>query len=75
MVELCRDLVTKQPTCASWTDGPRLDILWVTPYQVTEGTLMRNLLRSCHNPDLIDSPNLRAETTVDTENCAVHNGG
>lgn len=74
VVELGGNLVPKEPSRSSRTDGPGVDILWVTPDQVAERTLMRDFLSSGYHPDLIDSPNFRAETAVHTENCAIHNG-
>lgn len=73
MVELGGDLIAKEPASAARTHGPRIDIFGIAPYQVTEGTLMRNLLSSGDNPDLIDSPDFGAETAVNTKNGAVYN--
>lgn len=36
---------------------------------------MRNLLGSSHHSDLINSPNLGAQPSVDAENLAIDNGG
>lgn len=74
MVELCGDLVTKEPACASGTYCPCVDVLRVTPYQVTECTLMRNLLGSGDDPDLINGADFRAEAAVYAKDCSVHNG-
>lgn len=73
VVELGGNLITKEPASATRTHGPRIDVFRIAPYQVTESTLMRNLLSSGDNPDLIDGPDLGAETAVDTKDGAVHN--
>lgn len=75
MVELSGDLVAKEPACATWADGPRLNIFGVAPHQVAKSTLMGNLLGASHHANLIDGPNLGAQTTVHTKNLAIHNGG
>lgn len=43
IVELRRNFATEKPACTPWTDGPGLDVLWITPHQVTEGSLVWNL--------------------------------
>lgn len=73
VVELGGNLIAKEPAGTTRAYCPRVDVLGVAPYQVTECTLMRNLLSSGDNPDLIDSPDLGTETAVNTENSAVHN--
>lgn len=75
VVELGGDLIAKEPASTTRTHSPRIDVLGIAPYQVTESTLMRNLLGSGDNPDLIDGPDLGAETAMDTKNSAVHNRG
>lgn len=75
MVELGGNLITEQPPSATWTHGPCIDILGVAPNQVAECTLVRNLLGSGDDPDLINSPDLGAEATVHTQNGPIHNGG
>lgn len=75
MVELGGNLIAEQPASATRTHSPRIDVLGVAPHQVTECTLVRNLLGSGDNPDLIDSPDLGAEAAVHTQDGSIHNGG
>lgn len=74
MVELSSDLVAKEPACSSRAYCPCINILGIAPHQVTECTLMRNLLSSGDHPDLIDGANFGAETAVHAEHCSVHDG-
>lgn len=75
MVELGGNLISKQPARATWTHSPCIDVLGIAPYQVTECTLVRNLLGSGDDPDLIDGPDLGAEATVHTQDSPIYNGG
>lgn len=75
MVELGGNLIAEQPASAAGTHSPCIDVLGVAPHQVTESTLVRNLLGSGDDPDLIDSPDLGAQATVHTQDGPVHNGG
>lgn len=74
MVELSGDLIAEQPTSATWTHSPGINVFGVAPHQVAECSLVRNLLGSGDDPDLINSPDLRAEATVHTQNGPIHNG-
>lgn len=73
MVELVGHLVAKQPSSATRADSPRIYVFWVRPHKVTKGTLVRNLLGASNHADLVDGSDLRAETSVDTEELAVDN--
>ncbi len=75
VVEFSRNLVSEQPSSTTWTHCPRVDFFRITPYKVTEGTLVRNFLSTSDHPDLVDGSDLRAEATVHTEDSPVHNGG
>jgi hypothetical protein len=75
VVELSRNLVTEKPASTTWGNSPSLDILRITPDQVAESTLMRNLLGTSNNTDLIYSTDLRAQTTMNAENFTINNGG
>jgi hypothetical protein len=75
MVELGRNLVPEKPACATGRNRPRLDILRVTPDQVAEGTLVRDLLGTSHNADLVDRADFWAQTTVNAENFTVNDSG
>jgi hypothetical protein len=72
MVELGGNLVAKQPTSTARADCPCVDIFWITPYKIAEGTLVRDLLGAGDDTDLVDGPDLGAETAVYTENGAVN---
>ena len=72
MVELSRDRDTKEPTSTSWTNCPGIDIFGIAPYQVAEGSLVGNFLRTGYNPDLVDCPDLRAQASVYAEHRAIN---
>jgi hypothetical protein len=74
VVELRSDLITKKPASTTRADSPGIDILRVAPDQIAECSLMRNLLCSGNDTDLIDGPDLGAETAVYAEDGAVNNG-
>jgi hypothetical protein len=71
VTHFARDLVSKQPTCATRTNRPRLDFFWVTPYKVAEGAFVWNLLSPGNDTDLVKSADFGAETSVDAEHFAV----
>lgn len=72
VIELCSDLVTEQPASTTRRNSPGLDILGITPNQITERALMRNLLSTCYDTDLIDSANLRTQATMNAEDLAIN---
>lgn len=74
VVELCCDLVAEEPASTTRRNSPGLDVLRITPDQITEGTLMRDLLSTSNNTNLIDSADLRAQPTVDTKDLTIDNG-
>lgn len=74
VVELCRNLVSEQPSSSTRADGPRINVLGITPHKITEGTLMRNLLCTSNNADLVDGADLRRQSTVYTEYFAIDDG-
>ncbi len=61
-------------TCSTRADGPRFHIIRIRPDQITESTLMRNLLSPSHHAHLIQCPNLGTESTVYTQHLAVDDG-
>ena len=75
VVKLSGNLVAKEPAGAARAHSPRIDVFRVAPYKVTKRSLVRDLLGTCNNPDLIDSPNLRAQAPVDTKDGTVDDGG
>lgn len=75
MVELGCNLVAKQPASTTWRDSPGVNILRITPNQITKGTFVRNFLSTGNDADLINCADLWAQTTVNTKNFAIHNSG
>lgn len=75
MIKLRRHLVAEQPSGAAGTDCPRLNVFGVGPDEIAKGSLMGNFLGASNNPDLINSPNLRAQAAVDAEDLAVNDCG
>jgi hypothetical protein len=73
MIEFGRNLVSKEPTCAARRNSPCLNVLRVAPNQVAESTFVRDLLGASNNTNLIDGSNLRAQSTMNTENLTVNN--
>ena len=72
--ELCGHLGSEQPASTTGRNGPALHLLWVRPDQVTESSLVRNLLISLNQPDLVQAPDLGRQAPVDTEDLAVDEG-
>jgi len=72
MVELGCDLVTEEPASATRRNSPSVDVLGVTPDKITEGTLMRNLLSTSNDADLINSADFRAESSVNAEDLTIN---
>jgi hypothetical protein len=68
------NLLPKQPTRSPRTDTPSLNVLRVTPNQVTKSALVRNFLRSSHDSDLIQRSDFRGQATVNAQNLAVDDG-
>jgi len=73
LIELRRDLVSKQPSSTTWRNSPSLNVLRITPDQITESTLVRDLLGTGNDTNLIKSTNLWAETTVNAKDSSVNN--
>lgn len=74
-VELLGDLGSEEPSSASGTHGPSLDVLRVRPHEIAEGSLVGDLLASLDSSDLIDGLNIRGETSMDTEHLTLDEGG
>ena len=74
MIKFRRYLVAKEPAGTARADGPCFDIFWIRPHQVTKSALVRNLLCTGDDTDLIDSSDLGTQPSVDTENLAINNG-
>jgi hypothetical protein len=74
VIELSRNLVTEEPASTARRDSPSLNIFRVTPDQIAESTLMRDLLSTSNDADLINGTNLRAQTTMNTKNFTINDG-
>lgn len=61
-------------TCSARADCPRFHVIGIGPHQIAECTLVRNLLCTSNHADLVQSPDLRAQSTVDTQDLAVNDG-
>jgi hypothetical protein len=75
VIEFGCNLVTEEPASTARRNGPSLDILRITPDQVAKCTLMWNLLGTSDDADLINSTDLRAQSTMNAENLTINNGG
>jgi hypothetical protein len=75
VIEFGGDLVSEEPACTTGRYRPGLNVLRIGPDQITESTLMRDLLSTCDNSNLINSTDFRAETTVDAEHFAIDDSG
>jgi hypothetical protein len=71
MIKLGCDLVTEKPTSTTRGNGPRLNIFGITPHQITESAFMGNLLSTSYDTDLVDSSNLGAQATMNTEDLTI----
>ena len=75
VIKLGCNLVAEEPASTAWRNSPSLDIFRITPDQVAESAFMRNLLGTSDDTNLINSTNLRAQTTMNAKNFAINNGG
>lgn len=70
VIEFGSDLGSEEPSGTSWRHGPGLDVLWVGPHEIAEGTLVRDLHASVDESDLVDGLDLRGESSMDAEDFA-----
>jgi hypothetical protein len=73
LVELGCDLVSKQPSSSTGRNGPGFHIFRITPDQITKRTLVRNLLGTGDDADLIQSADFWTQTSVNTQNGSINN--
>ena len=59
-------------TSSSGTDGPRLHVVGIRPHEVTERSLVGNFLGARHHPHLVQSTDLRTESTMYTQYLAIN---
>ncbi len=60
-------------TGSSGANCPCLNIVWIRPDQVTKRSFVWNFLGSSDNTDLIEGPDLRTQSSVNTQNLAINN--
>jgi hypothetical protein len=53
VVYLCRDLISKEPTSTARRYSPRFDFFGVTPDEIAKRALVRNLLCSRNDANLV----------------------
>jgi len=75
MIEFGRNLVTKEPAGAARRNSPRLDVLRIRPDEVAECTFVWDLLSACNHSDLVNSSDLRTESTMNTQDLSIHDSG
>ena len=73
LVELGCDLVSKQPSSSTGRNGPGFHIFRITPDQITKRTLVRNLLGTGDDADLIQSADFWTQTSVNAKNGSINN--
>ena len=73
LVELGCDFISKQPSSSTGRNGPGLHIFRITPDKITKRTLVRNLLGTCDDADLIQSADFWTQTSVNTQNGSINN--
>lgn len=71
--EVLCDQRSEQPARTAGTLSPCVHVFGIAPHQITEGTLVRDLDAAVDGSDLIQSLDLRAESTVNAQNRLVHN--
>ena len=72
MVELRCNLITEEPASATGRDSPSINVLRIAPDEIAEGTLVRNLLSTGDDANLIDSTDFWTKATVNTENLTIN---
>eukprot|EP00166_Cyanidium_caldarium_P005435 ctg_660.g351 len=75
VIELAGDARAEQPPCAAGADGPRLDVLRVTPHEVAVRAFVGYLLSSVDGADLVQRANVRRQPAVHAEDARVDQRG
>lgn len=70
--KLVRHLGAEEPACSTRADGPGVNIFWIRPNEVTEGTFVGDLLITFNGSNLIERLDVRGEATVHTENLLIY---
>ena len=68
MVKLGSNLATEEPASSAHTWLPSFNVGRVGPHQITEGTIMWRLASSFKKADLVESLNIRGETSMEAKN-------
>ena len=66
MIELLGYFGAKQPACSSSWLNPCLNIVWIWPHKITEGSLNRNLLVSLYSSNLLNCSYFWWQTSVNS---------
>lgn len=74
MTEVVSDFWAKYPSCSSGVDSPVFNVLRVGPHEVAEGAFVWDFDLPVDGSDLVNSLDLGAEASVDTEGFSVNNG-
>ena len=73
-VEVVDHLMAEDPASASGVPTPSLDVLRVRPHQIGQRTLIGNLLLAIQQAHLVDSRQVRRQSSVHTQDVPVDNG-
>lgn len=75
-MKVFRNSLSKQISGAAGTHLPCPgNVFWVAPDEIAKGALVWNFLIAINRADLIEGPNVRTETAVDTKDLFVNEGG
>lgn len=66
--KVLNDPLTKQPSRTSLVLSPSVDLFWVRPHQIAEGSLVGNFGLPVDLSNLIEGPNIRRHATMHAQN-------
>ena len=69
------NVLAKGVTCTSWAYSPAASIVGVTPEQVAHRAFVGHFLDSVEGANVVKGIDTRGQTTVETENLVVDEGG
>lgn len=75
MVERLRDVLTECVTSTTGRYSPTTPVVGIRPEKVAHGPFVWHFLNAVKRPDVIERVNAGRETTVQTENLVVDQGG
>lgn len=73
MQKLLSHLWPEEPARSSSGLHPGLNVLWIRPHQIAEGSLNRNFLVSLNGSDLLHCSDFWGKPSVNTQDLVVHN--